>query len=82
MAYQPQNKVVSSANCVIFKILPLISISFILGFSLMTMARSSTAIMKRYGEIGQPCLTPRMGLNQSDVSSLFTTTEDIFYIIF
>ncbi len=67
-----------SANCVIFKMLLLISIFFILGFYLMPIARSSTTIMKRCGEIGQPCLTPCMGLNQSEVSPLFITTEDIF----
>ncbi len=34
--------------------------------------------MKRYGDIGQPCLTPRIGLNQSEVFPLFITIEDIF----
>ncbi len=34
--------------------------------------------MKRYGEIGQPCLTPRIGLQQSKVSPLFISPEYIF----
>ena len=55
----------SSANKVIFTILPKMFIPRILSFCLIARERSSMAKINIYGESGHPCLTPRwMGKTQ------------------
>ena len=46
-------------------------IPFILELHLTAIANISTAIAKRYGDNGNPCLTPLVKLNPSDMCPLF-----------
>ncbi len=45
------------------------------------MAKSSTAMVNKYGDMGHPCLTPHWGLNHSEISPLLMTAEEIFLYI-
>ncbi len=74
-------QVISSANWVnLISEFPIL-IPWILGFSLMLMAKSSTAMINKYGDIGYPCLTPCWGLNHYEILPLLTTAEEIFLYI-
>ena len=69
--------VVSSDICVIFISQLLIVILFMASFSLILHDRVSASNMNRYGDNGQPCLTPLSKRNHLDVWPLFSTVADI-----
>lgn len=51
--------------------------TFPIGFCLIFNARISVAIMNRYGEMGHPCLTPLWSWNQSELTPLLITAEEM-----
>ncbi len=61
-------RVISSANWVNLIPESPIIILWILGFSLVHIAKCSTDMINKYGEMGHPCLTPHWGLNHSEIS--------------
>ena len=68
---------VSSAIGVIFISQLLIVIPFMISFSLILHDRVSASNMNRYGDNGQPCLTPLPKRNHLDGWPLFSTVADI-----
>ena len=69
--------VVSSAICVIFISQLLIIIPYMASCSLILHDRVSASNMNRYGDNGQPWLTPLSKRNHLDVWPLFSTVADI-----
>ena len=69
--------VVSSAICIIFVSQLLIVIPFMASFSLILHGRVSASNVNRYGDNGQPCLTPLSKRNHLDVWPLFSTVANI-----
>ena len=59
-------KAASSANNDVLYSFPAIRIPFISLFFLTALDNSSIQIINKYGERGQPCLTPRRILKKSD----------------
>ncbi len=47
----------------------------------MLMAKISTVMINKYGDMGHPCLIPHWGLNHSEISPLLMTAEEIFLYI-
>ena len=60
-----------------------ILIPFISLLCLILWARSSTTIINKYAERGQPCLTPLLNLKKGELNPLFVThASDLQYIVF
>ena len=70
---------VSLAICVIFISQLLVVNTFMASFSPILHDRISASNMNRYGDNGQPCLTPLSKRNHLDVWSLFSTVADIYW---
>ena len=66
-------KVVSSAYWLILISVLLTEIPFMFRLHLIAFAKISTDSMKRYGERGQPCLTPLCGLKKLLDHPMFRT---------